>query len=142
MTITVLGSDGNPFDQNSVELIAGRKLRTVMKLKFTNNYATGGDTLDLTNGGGTVLAPTCIPAAESRGAESVEALARGPAGSQSAGGGYYAVVAPNGDTPLTQADLANLKLKIFSSGGAELGAGAYPAAVMNDVVLLEAIYLR
>ena len=143
MTIKVLGSDGNPFDQNSIEIVAGRKLRAVYKLVLSGSYVSGGDALDLTNGGGTPSYPNGLPAAQYRGAESVEPLSRGTsATARTSVGGYYTVQAPNADAPLTQADLAALKLRVFSSGGSELAGGAYDATTLADVILLEVIYLR
>jgi hypothetical protein len=142
MSIQVLGFDNAPFNQNDCWAGGDRFIEVILLLKFAGNYVLGGDALDLTNGGGTPAAPTTFPWAEYRGAATFDIEAHGPAGSQSAGGGYYSVVAPNNDTPLTHADLANMKLKIFSGGGAELAAGAYPAAVLNDTVVIKLIYSR
>lgn len=43
-------------------------------------------------------------------------------------GGYYPVLQQNASNP-TQ---ANYAMRVFTSGGTELGAGAYPAAITND----------
>jgi hypothetical protein len=52
----------------------------------------------------------------------------GPTASQSGGGGYYQL--------FIAATLAACKVKIFAAGGGELGSGAYPAAVLTDIVSL------
>lgn len=142
MSITVKGWDGNPVDQRSFWAGGDRFIEVILKLIFSGNYSTGGDTLDLTNAGGSPTAPTTFPWATSVGAVTFDIEAHGPAGSQSAGGGYYTVVAPNTDAPLTFSDLANMKVKIFSGGGVELSAGAYPAAVTGDSVIIKLIYAR
>jgi hypothetical protein len=143
MPIKVLGSDGNPFDQNSVEVVAGRKLRATVLLQLSGAYPTGGDALDLTNGGGTPAAPTTIPSAQVRGVEAIDIMPRSTLTTgQLAVGGTYLILAPNANTPLKPADLANLKLKVLNAGGGELGAGAYAAAQLTDVILAEIIYLR
>ena len=142
MAIQVLGFNGGAFDQNSIWAGGDRFIEVILKLVFSGNYVTGGDALDLTNGGGTPAAPNTIPSAQSRGAATFDIEAHGPAGSRSANGGYYTVVAPNNDAPLTFADLANMKLKIFSGGGSELGAGAYPADVLSDTVIIKLVFAR
>lgn len=84
---------------------------------FSGNYSTGGDTLDLT------------PIMSALGAQSIKQVGlepQGPATGFAGVGGYYVVI------PGTT--LANWKIKLFTAGGAELGAGAYPASVTTDVV--------
>lgn len=142
MSIAVKGWDGNPVDQRSFWAGGDRFVEAILKLVFSGSYVSGGDTLDLTNAGGSPSSPITFPWATSVGAVTFDIEAHGPAGSQSAGGGYYSVVAPNGDAPLTFADLANMKLKIFSGGGVEQGAGAYPAAILTDTVIIKVIYAR
>jgi hypothetical protein len=46
--------------------------------------------------------------------------------SQNGNGGYY--------VPVAGTTLSNWKLKAFTGGGTEVGAGAYPASVTTDVV--------
>lgn len=142
MSVTVLGFDGNAVDQNSFWAGGDRFIEVILKLKFSGAYVTGGDVLDLSNAGGAVANPTTFPAAVVRGAATFDIEAHGPAGSQSAGGGYYSIVAPNGDAPLTFADLQAMKIKIFAAAGTELGAGAYPAAVLTDSVIIKLVYAR
>lgn len=143
MSIQVLGYDGTPF--NFIQHASGNEtaIRTMLKLLFSGNYPTGGDKLDLTNGGGTPAAPSTIPPAVQNGLIDIDILPRSTATSgQTASGGGYVVIAPNADAPLTFSDVQNLKLKIFNAGGGELSAGAYPAAVTGDVVVLECFWAR
>lgn len=148
MSITVLGFDGNPFDQNSLWAGGDRFVEAIMKLKLSGSYVTGGDSLDLSNGGGTPTSPTAFPPAVVRGASTFDIEAHGSAGSWSSFGGYYQIVAPNADSPLTFADLQNMKLKIFQAGGSELGAGAYPTSQttpgspLTDTIIIKVVYAR
>lgn len=93
----------------------------VIQAVATSNYVTGGDTLSVApaaytdpNGKGVLGEPlglTTIP--PSTETENI--------------GGYYAQFIP-GTT------LANGKVKFYQSQGAELAAGAYPAAILNGVL--------
>jgi len=49
-------------------------------------------------------------------------------------GGYYAAVVP------TTGGLGGYKLQYFAPGGAEIGAGAYNAAILNGTLILEIPY--
>ena len=146
MSIKVLGIDGGPFDQNSVEARGDRFLRAIVLLQLSGSYTTGGDPLDLTNAGGTALAPTTVPQAASRGVSDIDVIARATTNASNlATGGSYIILAPNANAPLKFADLANLKLKIFkdSAGSvAEYPAGAYSADALADIVMLEVVYVR
>lgn len=142
MPIQVLGYDAGPFAQYHEEARGDRFIRQFLKLVFSGNYPPGGDALDLTNAGGTPAAPTTISPAAYLGVVDIDVLERGVTGGLVAGGGFCAIIAPNANTPLKFADLANLKLKIFTSGNTELGAGAYPASVLGDVVIIEVVYAR
>ena len=142
MSIQLLGLDGNPFDQNSIWAGGDRFLETVLAVVFSGSYSTGGDSVDFTNGGGTPAVPSTIPPAQSRGAATLDVEAHGPSGSRSANGGYYTLVAPNNNRPSKFADLQNYKLKIFSGGGTELGAGAYPSDVLTDTVQIKVVWAR
>ena len=82
-------------------------------LAFSGNYTTGGDTLDFTTVADKLPSTQIIQAF---------------ADSQNGNAGYY--VAVQGTA------LNNWKLKAFTGGGAEIGAGAYPASVTSDVVQL------
>lgn len=143
MPITVLGFDGGAFAQYHAEGMPERFLRVYTKLVFSGNYPAGGDTLDLTNAGGTPTSPNTVPAAVAGGVVDLDVIARSSAaGGLAAGGGLYVVIAPNANAPLKFSDLATLKMKIFTSGNTELGAGAYPASVTGDIVTVEVVYVR
>lgn len=93
-----------------------RKKEVVLTATASGNYATGGDTVNLTavtnpqnHNGGSFGFPVNIQD------YSVE----------QGGGGYTAELIP-GATPATW------KLKVFSAPGTELAAGAYPAAITGD----------
>ena len=143
MSIKALGYDGTPFNFENHTVGDVTVIRDFVLLQFSGNYSTGGDALDLTNGGGTPASPTTVPPAASVGVIDLDVIARSSAaGGLVAGGGSYVIIAPNAHTPLQFADLANLKVKIFTSGNTELAAGAYPASVTGDVVILEIPYAR
>lgn len=142
MAISVLGFDGNPVDQRSI-MPADRFLEVILLLSFSGSYSTGGDTLDLTNGGGTLAAPNIMSLLGLvDGVADITTSPSGPAASQSATGGYYSVVPPNGNAVIKLSDISNLKLKIFAAAGSELSAGAYPSAVTTDVVKLRILFRR
>lgn len=142
MSLQLLGYDGGAFAQYHAEGMPERFMRVYLKVLFSGNYPAGGDTLDLTNAGGTPAAPNTIPAAVNGGVVDVDIIERGVVGGFVAGGGFCALIAPNANAPLKFADLANLKLKLFTSGNTELGAGAYPASVLGDIIILEVVYVR
>lgn len=136
--VTLLGFDGNPFDQRSVEG-GGRFMRCHLRLKLTGSYTTGGDTLDFSNGGGTPAAPSTVPPAAANnaavGPDQVNMM-DGPtiAGTVSANGGYYVII--KGTNP------TNWKLKVFATAGSEYGAGAYGTDATTDTPEMEAIWSR
>jgi hypothetical protein len=146
MTIKVVGLDGNPFDQNSVEARGDRFLREFVLLQLSGNYTTNGDTLDLTNGGGTSAFPNVLPPAASRGLADIDLIVRATTNaSLLAVGGGYAIIAPNANTPLKFSDLATLKLKVFKNTAgsvAEYPQGAYGADVLADIIMLELPFVR
>ena len=120
MPITINGTDGNPMTTRDVDASPNNFVYSSHKLAFSGSYATGGDTLDLSSIA--ALIPTgSLPIF-------VFAEGNGTGTQQSAAGGYYVVLAGSA--------LNNWKVKIFSSGGVELAAGAYPAAVTGDSVYL------
>lgn len=141
MSIKVVGFDLAPFNQGHCNAAGDRFIRAILSLQFSGNYAIGGDTLDLTNGGGSAAFPTCIPPAEVRGAALIDVSAMGPAGSLSAGNGEYRVLAPVAP-PVPIASLNNLKMKVFQTNQSEYAAGAYAADVLTDVVQLEVVFAR
>lgn len=136
--ITVLGFDGNPFDQRSILSEGPRFIRTIVQLKMTGNYPTGGDTLDFTNGGGTPAAPTTVPPAQ--GASAVgpvrAVLCDGPspaAGVVGNGGGYVLVPGTNP---------TNWKLKIYATAGTQYANGAYGSDALTDNPTIELWWAR
>ena len=120
MPITINGTDGNPMTTRDVDASANNFVYSSHKLAFSGSYATGGDTLDLSSIAALIPSGS-LPLF-------VFAEGNGSGTQQSAAGGYYVVLAGNA--------LNNWKMKIFSGGGVELGAGAYPAAVTGDSVYL------
>jgi hypothetical protein len=142
MTITVLGADGSPFDQNSIET-SQRFIRALVRLVFSGNYVTGGDVLDLTNGGGTPAAPSVVPPAQSRGLIEIDLR---PASklvtSFTAIDGQYIPVIPGG-LPITLTNIATaIKIRVMLDIGVEYAAGAYGADVLGDIVIAELIWAR
>src|ERR1700684_1900543 len=125
MTITVLGADGSPFDQNSIETTQ-RFIRMLVRLALSGNYATGGDILDVTNGGGTPAAPTCVPPAQSRGLVEIDLRPISKlTTSFTAINGQYITLVPGGIIPVPFASLNTLKLKLMYDVAVEYTAGAY-----------------
>src|ERR1700674_1880764 len=143
MPITVLGVDGAPFDQNSIEIISGRTLRTYNLLKLSGSYPTGGDALDLTNGGGTPAAPSCVPSAQARGLISIDIRPFCKTTSSfSAADGQYFVITPGAVVPVPAAGLSKLLLKLMADVATEYSAGAYGTDVLADIVIAELTWLR
>ena len=141
--ITVLGLDGNPFDQNSIEVIAGRVIKTLVLFKLSGSYATGGDTLDLTNGGGTAASPTTVPPAQVRGIAGIDLRPIAKSTSAlSAVGGSYAVISSGGVLPIPNSAVNALKLKLYLVTNAEYTAGAYGADALADLVCAEITWAR
>ncbi len=120
MAIAINGLDGNPFTTRDIDATPNNFVYSFHKLAFSGSYTAGGDTLDLSTISG------LIPSSGLPLFAFVEGNGTGT--QQSAAGGYYVVV------PGTT--LATYRVKIFSAGGVELVAGAYPAAVTGDAVFL------
>lgn len=147
MAIKVVGYDGGPFAQYHQDAGgAGRVIRQFLQLILSGNYATNGDTLDLTNAGGVPTAPTTVTPAAGTGVIDIDVLPRSTSPTSLIGaGGDYIVVAPNADAPLKFSDLANLKLKVFKNTAGsvqEYPAGAYGADVLADVIIIQVDYAR
>lgn len=141
--VTCLGLDGNPFDQNSVEIISGRMLKTNVLLKLSGSYATGGDTLDLTNGGGTPASPTTVPSAQVRGIAAIDVRPIAKSTSAlSAVGGSYSVISSGGVTPIPNSAVNALKLKLFLVTNSEYTAGPYGTDALADMVCAEITWAR
>lgn len=147
MTISVESFDGGPINQRSYDAGgAGRFIKAYFLLAFSGSYVTGGDTLDLTNGGGTPAAPSGIPPATTGGVANIKVCPRSSKNTGlAAAGGLYAVLTPNADAPLKSSDLSTLKLKIFANSAGsitEYSAGAYGSDVLADQVILEVDFTR
>jgi hypothetical protein len=143
MPVQVLGVDGNPFDENSIEVIPGRFLRTYVLLKLSGNYPAGGDIFDITNAGGTALAPNATPQAVSRGLVSIDIRPLSKLTSSfSAAAGQYFIVYPSGVIPIPFASLNTLKLKLMLDIATEYNAGAYGADALGDVIIAELTWAR
>lgn len=143
MTIQVLGVDGAPFDQTSVEIVGGRFLRAICRLVLSGSYVTAGDTLDLTNAGGTPSAPTTVIPAQVRGLASVDFRPFGKLTSSfSAIGGQYEILTPGGVIPVPIASVNAMKLKLWQGGNSEYAAGAYGADVLADILIAEFVWMR
>jgi hypothetical protein len=140
--ITVNGRDGNPFDQNSMDGMQGRYIKTYHRLALSGNYATGGDTLDFTNGGVNPAVPPLV-----RGIEGVALKeSAGSAASCVGTGCYFEPIGTPGPVGAAGVTALNAwKLKAFQAGGAEQAAGAYTgfsASPATDTLELEVTWLR
>ncbi|MDE2102973.1 MAG: hypothetical protein KGL39_37360 [Patescibacteria group bacterium] len=93
-----------------------RKKEVVVKAVASGNYATGGDTVDLT--------AVTNPSNRIGGFFGYPGTIEDNSVEQGAGG-YTAELVPG-------TSLSNWKLKIYSAPGTELAAGAYPAAITGD----------
>lgn len=136
-TVKVMGYDGNPFDQNSIQVVP-RFIKTVCKLLFqAGDYVTGGLTLDWTNGGGSPSYPNAFPPAAAgvaAGPSRVSMNVNSPVGGVvNLGGGYVLVPGTNP---------TNWKIMIYKTAGSEYGATALLADVLTDNVILEAEWVR
>lgn len=101
--------------------------RVFLKVAFSGNYVTGGDTLNLTpdswtdpNGLGLIGEPSAPPTVA-------------PGVFSASLDGAYAQVVP-GTT------LATYKLQCFEAGGTEVPAGAYPAGFTGGSAVLEVVF--
>jgi hypothetical protein len=101
------------FDVDST----GKQVYVAGVVTATGNYATGGDTLDLSN-------QSFIPSAQ---------LPKQASLFTQTGQVYnYAFIVGTA--------LNTNKVKIYVAGGTELASGAYPAAILNDVIAFSAVY--
>jgi hypothetical protein len=143
MSIQVLGMDAAPFDQNSESAAGDRFIRQYVRAVLSGNYVAGGDSLDLTNGGGTPAAPSIVPPAANRGLVSVDVR---PIGKTTAAfscvGGAYSVISPGAVLPVPVSAVNALKLKLFLVTNAEYAAGAYGADALGDLIILELTWAR
>jgi hypothetical protein len=142
MAITVLGMDGNPFDQQSIEASGARFLRCYNIFKLSGSYATGGDTLDFTNGGGSLASPVAVPV-NTRGLVSIDLRPWAKTTSSfSAADGQYFVLAPGGVIPVPLASINALKLKLMLDVATEYSAGAYGTDALADILIAECVWAR
>lgn len=128
MAIAINGVDGNPFTTRDVDASPNNFVFSTHLLTFSGNYATGGDTLNLTTIAG------LIPSAKLPIALAISDQGTAATPSLSAAGGFYTVL--QAAVPA----LANYLLKVFKNTAgsiAEYGAGAYGADVLTDVVFLQ-----
>ena len=101
------------FDVDST----GKQVYVAGVVTASGNYTTGGDTLDLS-------AQSFIPSAQ---------LPKQAALFTQTGQVYnYAFI--------QGAALNSCKVKIYVAGGAELAAGAYPAAITSDIIAFSGVY--
>src|ERR1700676_4438347 len=124
MSVTILGADGNPFDQSSIMSFGDRFIRMLCRLVLSGNYVTGGDTLDFTNGGGTPAAPNAVPPAQVRGIVSIDIRPISKlTTSFAAAAGQYEIIAPGGVVPVPLTAVNALKLKLMLDIAGEYAAG-------------------
>jgi len=103
----------NQFDVDAT----GKQVYAVGTITASGSYATGGDTLDLSN-------QSFIPSAQLPKQASIF----------SQNGQVFSYVFIRG------AALNNSKVKIYQAGGTELAAGAYPAGITGDIIAFSATY--
>ena len=101
------------FDVDST----GKQVYVAGVVTASGSYSTGGDTLDLSN-------QSFIPSAQ---------LPKQVALFTQTGQVYNY-------TFITGSALNNNKVKIYAAGGTELSAGAYPSAILNDVIAFSAVF--
>lgn len=123
MSIAINGMDGNPATIRDIDSSGQWYCYGSFRLAFSNSYSTGGDTLDLTAVANLFPSGTLVYAFID---------GNGTGTQQSASGGYYVVIGNQGAGTALNA----FKVKIFAAAGTELAAGAYPAAVTGDYVVL------
>ena len=102
--------------------------RVFLAATVTGNYAQGGDVLNLNPA--TWTDPKMLGIV---GLEVGRVPPVAPAPFEENLGGYYAEVVPG----TTQ---SNFMTKFFAPGGAELAAGAYPAAILNGGLVFEVVF--
>jgi hypothetical protein len=96
---------------------SGKQVYVAGIITATGSYSTGGDTLDLST-------QSFIPSAQ---------LPKQVSLFTQTGQVYnYAFIQGTA--------LNNNKVKIYAAGGTELAAGAYPSAILNDIIAFSAVY--
>lgn len=99
--------------------------RVFLAATVSDNYVTGGDTLNLTPSSWTDPTGKGVVGPDPGGPVLVP-----PSPFEENLGGYYCAAVPG-------TSLAAYKLKFYAPGGAELAAGAYPAAITGGNLVLE-----
>jgi hypothetical protein len=113
-------------------------MEVLVPLTFSGSYSTGGDTMDLTP------VTKDLPTQEVISAWAISNSGVNTALGQ-AGGQYVCQGQPgpvggvNNVNAVATTALNAWKLKAFTSGNTELGAGAYPASVTSDYVMLRLV---
>jgi hypothetical protein len=102
-----------------------RNTTLYLGLTFSGNYTPGGDALNLES-------PVNTAGLEVEGLSEVP-LIGGPGVFFENLDGYYVQPVIEGVT-----SPASFRLQVFAPGGAELGAGSYPSAVLNGTAVLAA----
>ena len=96
---------------------SGKQVYVAGVIAATGSYTTGGDTLDLST-------QSFIPSAQ---------LPKQVSLFTQTGQVYnYSFIVGTA--------LNNNKVKIYAAGGTELASGAYPSAILNDVIAFSAVY--
>jgi hypothetical protein len=122
-------------DPRNIDASGDNLVIAVALITPSGAYPTGGDTMDLTpvmqQVPGTEIVQVSVPDTNSPNNTAFGQI-----------GGYYVPQGQPGPqggnqngNPVTAYNA--WKLKAFSAGGAELGAGAYPASVLADVITVE-----
>jgi len=97
----------------------GKQIFVTGTVTASGSYATGGDTLDLSS-------QSFIPSSQPPLQVSLFTQT----------GQVYSYTWSRGSA------LNNGKVKIYAAGGSELAAGAYPAAILNDVIAFAGVYAK
>ena len=95
----------------------GKQVYVAGVVTASGSYTTGGDTLDLST-------QSNIPSAQLPTQASLF--------TQTGQVYNYAFIVGTA--------LNNNKVKIYAAGGSELASGAYPAAILNDIIAFSAVY--
>lgn len=131
MSVSIQASDGSgaPPSFKDIDGSPNNFVFTQSILVFSGSYPTGGEPLDLTP-----LLQAGVPS----GALPIQVFVEGQGNtagtSWTALGNYYAIVLGSA--------LTGYKVQLWSGGGAQLGAGAYPATVTNDKTTLSVVWRK
>jgi len=121
MALAINGMDGNPFTTRDIDASSSNVVTTYHVITPSGSYVTGGDTLDLSTISGLIPSSSLPLDVDVNGAGNTAGT------SHTALGNYYAIV--------QGATLAAYKLQMWTGGGLQLAAGAYPATVTNDRII-------